>query len=46
MHQTKFKYEKQQKAITQKLSKPELWFLCTALPLGEIYPSMKFHNPS
>ena len=43
---TKFKYEKQQRAITQKLSKQELWFLCTALSLGEIYPPMKFHNPS
>ena len=46
MLRTKFKYEKRQRAITQKLSKQELWFLCTALTLGEIYPSMKFHNPS
>ena len=46
MLQTKFKYEKQQRAITQKLSKQELWFLRTALPLDEIYPPMKFHNPS
>ena len=46
MLRTKFKYEKRQRAITQKLSKQELWFLCTALPLGEIYPPMKFHNPS
>ena len=46
IHQTKFKYEKQQRAITQKLSKQELWFLSTALPLNEIYPPMKFHNPS
>ena len=46
MLRTKFKYEKQQRAITQKLSKQELWFLCTALPLGEIYPPKKFHNPS
>ena len=46
MLQTKFKYEKQQRAITQKLSKQKLWFLCTALPLDEIYPPMKFHNPS
>ena len=43
---TKFKYEKQQRAITQKLTKQKLWFLCTALPLDEIYPPMKFHNPS
>ena len=46
MLRTKFKYEKQQRAITQKLSKQKLWFLCTALPLDEIYPPMKFHNTS
>ena len=46
MLRTKFKYEKQQRAITQKLSKQKLWFLCTALLLDEIYPPMKFHNPS
>ena len=46
MLRTKFKYEKQQRAITQKLSKQKLWFLCTALPLDEIYPPMKFHNRS
>ena len=44
MHQTKFKYENKQRAITQKLSKRELWFMCTALPLDEIYPPTKFHN--
>ena len=44
MHWTKFKYEKKQKAITQRLSKQELWFICTALPLREIYPPTKFHN--
>ena len=45
MHQTKFKYEKKkQRAITQRLSKQELWFMCTALPLDEIYPPTKFHN--
>ena len=39
MHQTKFKYEKKtQRAITQRLSKQELQFMCTALPLDEIYP--------
>ena len=43
---TKFKYENKQKAITQKLSKRELWFLCTALWLDEIYRPMKFHNRS
>ena len=44
MLRTKFKYEKKQRAITQKLSKRELWFLCTALPLDEIYPPTKFYN--
>ena len=39
---TKFKYEKQQRAISQKLSKQKLWFLCTALPLDEIYPPRNF----
>ena len=43
---TKFKYENKQMAITQKSSKQELWFLCTALPLDEIYPPTKFHNHS
>ena len=33
MHRTKFKYENQQRAITQKTSKQELWFMCTAFPL-------------
>ena len=46
MHLTKFKYENQQRAITQKLSKQELRFMCTALLLDEIYPPMKFHNHS
>ena len=41
---TKFKYDNKQRAITQKLSKPELQFMCTALPLTEIYPPTKFHN--
>ena len=43
---TKFKYENKQRAITQKLSKQKLRFICTALGLDEIYPSMKFHNRS
>ena len=43
---TKFKYENKQRAITQKLSKQELRFMCTALPLDEIYPPIKFHNHS
>ena len=46
MHQTKFKYENKQRAKTQKLSKQELQFMCTALPLDEIYPPTKFHNHS
>ena len=44
MLRTKFKYENKQRAITQKLSKQELRFMCTALPLDEIYPPTKFHN--
>ena len=35
MHLTKLKYESK-----------ELWFMCTALPLDEIYPPTKFHNHS
>ena len=46
MHQTKYKYEKKQRAITQRLSKQESQFMCTALPLDEIYPPTKFHNHS
>ena len=42
MLQTKFKYENKQRAITLKLSKQALWFLCTALPLDEIYLFTKF----
>ena len=46
MHLTKFKYENKPRAITQKLSKQELRIMCTALPLDEIYPPLKFHNHS
>ena len=46
MHRTKFKYENQQRAITQKLSKQQLRFMCTAFPLDEIYSPTKFHNHS
>ena len=51
MNQTKVKYENKQRAITKKKkkkqkSKQELWFMCTALPLDEICPPTKFHNPS
>ena len=42
----KKKKKKKQRAITQKLSKQELRFMCTALPLDEIYPPKKFHNHS
>ena len=41
---TKFKYENKQRAITQKLSKQELLFMCSALPLDEIYLPTKVHN--
>ena len=46
MLRTKIKYENKQRAITQKLSKRVLWFLCIALRLDEIYPPTKFHNHS
>ena len=46
MHQTKFKFENKQRAITQKLKKQELWFMFTAVPLDWIYPPTKFHNHS
>ena len=42
----KFKYENKQRVITQKLSKQELRFMCTALPLDEIYPPKIFHKHS
>ena len=46
MHRSKFKYENKQRKITQKLSKQELRFKCTALLLDQIYPIKKFHNHS
>ena len=46
MPQTKFKYENKERAITEKLSKQELRFMCDALPLDDIYPPTKFHNHS
>ena len=46
MLRTKIKYENKQRAITQKLSKQQLQFLCTALPLDMIYPPTKYHNHS
>ena len=32
--------------MTQRLSKQELRFMCTAFPLDKIYPPTKFHNHS
>ena len=46
MHRTKFKYEKKTKGNSSRLSKQKLRFMCTALPLDEIYPPTKFHNHS
>ena len=46
MLRTKIKYENKERAMTQKLSKQELRFMCTALPLDEVYPTTKFHNHS
>ena len=46
MHRKKIKYKNKQRAINQILSKEELQFMCTALPLDEIYPLTKFHNHS
>ena len=46
MFRTKIKYENQQRAITLKVCISELWFLCTALLLNEIYPQMKFQVDS
>ena len=47
MLQTKIKNElKKGRAITQNLGKQKLRFICTTLPLDEIYPPTKFHNHS
>jgi len=40
---TKLKNENEQRAITPKVWNFELWFLCTALLLNEIYLPLKFH---
>ena len=40
MHQTKCEYK--ERAITKKFSKQELKFMCTTLPLDEIFPPKKF----
>ena len=37
-------YENKQRDITKKLRKQELRFMCTTLPLDEIYPPTKLHN--
>jgi len=36
-------YDNEQRSITPKICSFELWFLCTALLLNEIYLPMKFH---
>ena len=46
MLRTKFKSKNKQRAITPKLSKQELRFMYTQLPLYHIYPPTKFHNHS
>ena len=46
MLRTKLKYENKQSAITKKLSKQEIRFMCTALPLHEIYQPKRFHKRS
>ena len=44
MLRTKFKYENKKRAITQRLSKQKLQFLCTALPLDELMTSVLPQN--
>ena len=46
MFWTKFKNENKRRAKTQNLDRQEFRFMCTALPLDEIYPPTKFHNRS
>jgi len=46
MLRTKFKNENEQRAITPKVWSFELWFLCTALLLNEIYLAIKFQVSS
>ena len=46
MLRIKFKYENNQRAKIKQTRKQELQFMCTALPLDEIYPPTKFHNRS
>jgi len=43
MLRTKFKNENEQRAIPTNVWSFELWFLCTALLLNEIYLPMEFH---
>ena len=42
----KSRINKKKRAITQNLGKLKLRFMCTTLPLAEIYPPTKFHNHS
>ena len=44
MLRTKFKYENKQRAITQKLKKQELRFMCTQSHLTRSIHPQKFHN--
>jgi hypothetical protein len=37
------KYKNEQRAITPKLGKTELWFLCTVHLLNEMYLPTKLH---
>ena len=46
MHLKNLNIKKKQRGITQELSKQELRFICTVLPLDKIYPPTKFHNHS
>ena len=46
MLQTKNQELIKKRAITQNLGKQKFRFVCTALPLDEIYPPTKFHNHS
>jgi len=43
MIRTKFQNENEHRAITLNIACLELWFLCTALLLNEIYLPMKVH---
>ena len=46
MHRTKFKYKKKTKGNNSKIKQARVRFMCSALPLDEIYPPTKFQNHS